>query len=86
MFLFFLFFTSPLFPEYSRSLCRCSQSVHQASHVPCCYLLVCLCINSNVLMVQWLDLCVLQLAYCVVQFLEKDSTLTEPVCEIRLHL
>lgn len=25
--------------------------------------------------------CVLQLAYCVVQFLEKDSTLTEPVCK-----
>lgn len=35
-------------------------------------------------MVQWLDLCVLQLAYCVVQFLEKDSTLTEPVCQMRL--
>lgn len=27
--------------------------------------------------------CELQLAYCVVQFLEKDSTLTEPVCLIK---
>ena len=25
---------------------------------------------------------VLQLAYCVVQFLEKDATLTEPVTEL----
>lgn len=26
-----------------------------------------------------------QLAYCIVQFLEKDSTLTEDVCEKALH-
>lgn len=29
--------------------------------------------------------CALQLAYCVVQFLEKDSTLTEPVCKSGFH-